>query len=172
MKSMPNELLAAPDHSAPMDVQAAAAGLLWYWRKVKNVMILKQVLDVQRTSFCLICKWISGSLFVYSGTVITSESVNQAEWENLSLCSDLTKWRLRSKKFDANCFNQAVSVFKYLNSLYELFVLLTALTIFLLLLEHRYEAAPLISVSWPHACLSHNPPCGRTSVWKPAVHHR
>lgn len=39
-KGMPNELLGVPICSVPISVQTNVTGLLWYWKKPKNVMIL------------------------------------------------------------------------------------------------------------------------------------
>lgn len=49
--------------SVHMDVQTTMSGLLWYWRKLKNIMILRQVLDVNEWLCSMSSKQIYGRLF-------------------------------------------------------------------------------------------------------------
>lgn len=48
---MPNYLQAGPVCSTPTDVETTITIFVWYWRKLKNVIILKQVLDLKGATF-------------------------------------------------------------------------------------------------------------------------
>lgn len=61
IRSMLNELLAAPVCRAPVDEQTTISGSMWYWRKLKNLMILRQVLQL-KSMFSY--KQIYGCLFL------------------------------------------------------------------------------------------------------------
>ena len=59
--SMPNKLLALPAHNRPTDVQTTITGLLLHWRKLKNVIIPRQVLNSLLVRLLI---WFKGVLFI------------------------------------------------------------------------------------------------------------
>lgn len=98
IKSVQNELLAAPVCSVPMVVQTTVTGLLWYWKKLKNMMILGQ--DKEHLFFyactCAfqLLKGVDNSAYnmnysCFKGTVL---SMNARTIKNINITQKLTGW--------------------------------------------------------------------------------
>ncbi len=120
-----------------MDVQKT--GLLWYWRKLKNMTIHRQILKLKKVLYLFFYDFY-GFVEVYSAQRhnIASESVNHTESKNMcivSVCSDLTQlpWgrSLSTSIASMSCVSQSL-----LSS--ELNYITITITNFALYLEHLH----------------------------------